>query len=336
MLEGSDEVMKKKKPTVRYIKNGVEKVVSLNMFNYSSVCREIFDNSGNVYLKDGFLEKNGSKLWFDSDLEFVHFDNVKFRKLRKFNSYNENLLCIFENCVFYDNTRLHFNWGTYQLINPEFLIDLGNFGYTLEDNTELNVCINNKEKFLNNINFMFQDWGSTYDYFVRGDKVVIGSKEKESVILLDNGWYRNFEVAQLEFINVTLECNKENDIYICSNNLKLNNFHIKTKGKVYFQDKELMKERDEFGYLHLDDKDFILVQSKRNMVSVLKGIRDVIENRRDIQINEYLKSDFIELEEYEQRMKKLIEQELEYKRENIKKKSKKISKSLSHKNIDYF
>lgn len=335
-LESREEVMKRKKPTIRYIKNGVEKVVSLNMFNYSSVCREIFDEVEDFYLKDGFLQKNGSKLYFDSDLEFIHFENVKFRKLKKFSSYRHDFLCIFENCVFFDNTRLHFNWGMYQLINPEFLLDLDNFGYTLDDNTELEVCINDDENDLNCVNFMFQDWGNTYSYFVRGDKFIVGSKERESVISLDNGWYRNFEVFQLEFINVTLENNNKDDIYICSNNLKFKNFHIKTKGKVYFQEKELVKQRDELDYLHLNDDDFRMIESKRNMISVLKGIRDVIESKRDIQVKDYLKDDFVELEEYEQEMMEKIKQELEYRREKILKKSKKISTSLSKKNIRYF
>ena len=95
--------MKKKKPTVRYIKNGVEKVVSLNMFNYSSVCKEIFNNAEDFYLKDGVLEKNGSKVTFNFDLEFIHFDNFKFRKLKKFNCYSNDILCVFENCTFSSN-----------------------------------------------------------------------------------------------------------------------------------------------------------------------------------------------------------------------------------------
>lgn len=357
------------KPTITYIKNGVEKTVKLNIFNEL----KIFSYPYSI-IPDPSIYYEIKK-----DIEFIHIKNMEFNNISVL-KIPEDSICILEDCTFKsESLKLTFENGTIELINPKFIgvekIELTsltkdlNIKYTKEINQEQKLKIN-ADRFLSiageptrtiditdqsnieNITTSSRDVSLKNKFKLTeltlwGSNISLGNfKEGRSLIITEEfspyiKAHKNLNLKDLVLIN-----NGKGEMNIISPQINVENVKLTSKKSIQINENNYHKKTDD-GYVVVTDEDF----ARTNLINTLKTIQVALQKQIKLEENkkiaEYNQSEYQdklieqrriinekkkELQKEETTLKK-IKQEIADKR---KEKANLINKSLSRKKVRYF
>lgn len=307
----------KEKPTITYIKKGIEKKEDLTFSNYRKVLKELykitFKSTGN--LKETIYTIN-------DNIEFIHFKNFVFPEINKLRC-SKNTLCILENCTFknkkHDFQILCFEGGVYEVINSNFiniesiyiayhnikefiikhieenkkdllkrlLLNLGSKGQVSYSNNKMNLNnIEDNEKINNsvkvkdkkiNLNGNF----SILELELKEDKMAINNTKRETSIKVNCSNQSNREVKKLELTNCLLE---GKEINISSLELEVENIKLKAQNRICINDNIFYKKELDNEVI-VTDKDI----NRTNLINILKGYKKLLEQQFEIKENKSIK-----------------------------------------------
>lgn len=357
------------KPTITYIKNGVEKTIIINRFNQKKILEEIYERKYNLV---GYY-------WIDykikNDIELIHFKNYSFHEVNKI-EIPEETICILENCIFQNKVNCHkilkLIGGSFELIDPVLINikeinekpanrieDLSinitkNYNYTdyilktkiynnaiinIKDNNLLEDITNYSQKVTLNGNFDLCNFE-----LLAYKEIIIGNKKEKT----------NIKVKDFRPLIKSNEKVNLRNCHIDINNDGIGNFEIDTPSLEVEQISLTATDEiviNNYVYNKKETEDKVVVTDSKlastNLISILKGYRNLLEQQIKIQKEEYLKEKFSkekkdiknQKEKISELEQKLIEEQeylnkLESKLETKKKnKGKAITKSLTKKQI---
>ncbi len=291
--------MKNKKPYIVYQKQDQQqKNIKLNIFNQSRVKQEI--NQKKEYdIKERFrLNKEIKKIYF-YNVEFVgNFENSFLLQ--------EDQTIIFKNC-FFDNYKLNLSGGNFFLIDPLFKKSIVSINAEEVNNLYFKLSA---QPIKNEIHCDF-DYGNNLELFA--------NKNLKS---LNIGDYQNVRLSNLQDLNTLdldakkVEFSTNNCIIIpdfvrvvTSQFILHKNFILKAK-EIWLPDTtlivgeqfQLIANKIQIGgnrYLgNLSEKATVTektfsssnqLEQQRKLCSVLKGIRNYLENQAEKELNDYQK-----------------------------------------------
>ena len=107
----------KQRPTVTYIKAGIEETITLNVFNTQKILNKLVQIDKRYFGEELTLRPQ-------SDVEVIYLKNFVFESNTTLefetNYFNKNVILILENCIFVAN-RLKIETKNIEIINPHFL-----------------------------------------------------------------------------------------------------------------------------------------------------------------------------------------------------------------------
>lgn len=296
-------------PTITYIKNGVEKTVTINMFNKKRILKEIYEASHIYGRWDDWIHYK-----IKADIDFIHFKNFPFQQVRIIEC-PEDTICILENCVFQNQKsyELKIRGGNFEFINPT-LKEIGEISSRLQDVKDLSIIIttkpnNQKQKVQLNVNSTIrtisikdnQNLNNLNVYslkaLINGNlkldelnlaayHIAIGNKEEKTSIIVDQLRTSIIADKKMELKNCTIAANSKmfETFYIEADNLEVEQVALKARKKVVINNCIYHKKEND-SELVITDKDL----SRTNLISVLKGLRDQVHSQIEVQGQQYLK-----------------------------------------------
>lgn len=319
------------KPTITYIKNGIEITHKITCWNKSKIIKEITPEYSST--------SNYNSYFSDTNIEFYHLKNIIFpeEKGLKF-VLQKNQILILENCTF-KCENIAFCGGNIQVVNPQFKNQY--IFYMETDSTVQDFSIILSKESKNSFVIYFSIEGEKCS--IVGNNQKIGISSTADILSLDN-------INNLEYLDVVgseLILGKQSNIIIENGNwlemnvqkIRTNDFSLRTKGGFIIINNHIFNKVDKEDCVTVTAEDI----SRANIITALKGIKEGLELKINTQEKLYFQASSIEIREKirqqqliiqeQQQVLKHLEQELEQKAKKIKPS---IKKKLSKKPIKHF
>lgn len=311
----------KQKPIITYIKNGVEKTVTLTIWNQRKILNEIYE----IY-----NEMGENAYFFNKDIEFVHFKNFIFNEIFKIEG-SEDTLCIFENCIFENSrnyARLRIEGCDFELINPDLNVgslssyyDSLNLIYTKDKEkrireVEIGSCIVIPEgttniKDYNNIanltiyseNISLKEKFDVQRLRLSGANISIGHRKKPTNIVVKMTSPSIDAYEKLSLTNCFIETHAD-FIRIDAPQIEIENVTLTAKNYIEINGVRYKAKKGE-EKITITDKDI----NRQNLICILKGYKNQLESHIQNQIQQYLDNCYQEQKKHISQLKSELEQQ---------------------------
>lgn len=286
--------------SICYIEDGMENGVKVNFFNKNNLLKK---KLGNVNGGCDFL------LWKCPNLELIHFKNYVFDDDVKFIGDSVDRVVILDNCVFDCNSIVFENCNV-EVINPVFknsscvkikALNMGEFNVSFSDTckSDLNFIVNGCSRFSLNggvdfCNLMVLADECFISNFSNYKSFVVSASNQIKLVDCDIN-FTSFEQSGLIktrdlYLENTSIVDSWNDDYgdvfsLEIKNLFGYNYDVKVKYKLDILDDVYTNRGEEYFVLFSDrDDSSKRLLGIRNLISVLKGVRNVANSRIDDEV----------------------------------------------------
>lgn len=313
--------------TITYIKNGKEKTVKVNKVNKNYILTRIFK----IYTT--------KEIVIDTNISLIHFKNIVF-SANKIKCRNLRTICIFENCTFKQSTSpiLKLKWGSFELINPNF-IDVAQINGTYLEDFILTISdkntIEQKELSIDISadNIKLQGNLLSKKIILSGNNITLGNEKIPTHIkLICSGLYRSVIEAEEQLIlnKCLIENVSKKPLNIVTPTVNMDdNSIIKTNRDIVING--ISHQSSIYNPCTITKKDII----RMNLFFMLKVYNEVLKTKIEKLTNKYATNELYELNhQIEIQENNLNELKEKLCNEQINK-NKAIVKSLSKKTISY-